>query len=78
MVNTATGSSPPWSSTREMACSPIRFDVSVQTSTSDDSNCGSSRMNHKKKQHAGCCSDERVCTNELFFLDTQKLEKVSK
>ncbi|CAF4351346.1 unnamed protein product [Rotaria magnacalcarata] len=47
MVNTATGSSPPWSSTREMACSPIRFDCSVQTSGSDDLNYCSTQVNQE-------------------------------
>ena len=36
MVDTATGASPPWSTTREMASSPINFDSSIQMATSDD------------------------------------------
>ncbi|CAF1967850.1 unnamed protein product [Rotaria magnacalcarata] len=47
MVNTATGSSPPRPSTREMACSPIRFDCSVQTSRSDDLNYCSMQINQE-------------------------------
>jgi hypothetical protein len=36
MVDRATGASPPWSTTREMASSPINFDSSIQMATSDD------------------------------------------
>ncbi|CAF4451297.1 unnamed protein product, partial [Rotaria magnacalcarata] len=47
MVNTATGSSPPWAPTREMTCSPIRFNCSVQTSGSDDLNYCSTQVNQE-------------------------------
>ncbi|CAF3482682.1 unnamed protein product [Rotaria sp. Silwood2] len=36
MVDTATGASPPWSSTREMASSPINFHSPMQVIASDD------------------------------------------
>jgi hypothetical protein len=48
MVDTATGASPPRSSTREMANSPIDFNSSSETSTSDDSGDFSTKTLQKK------------------------------
>ncbi len=36
MVDNATGASPPWSSTRETATSPVNFNSSIPMATSDD------------------------------------------
>ena len=36
MIDTATGASPPWSRTREMASSPIRFEPAIDLTQSHD------------------------------------------
>ena len=48
MVDTATGASPPSSSTREMATSPISFDPSIQMITSDGSYDCSATINQEQ------------------------------
>ena len=37
MIDTATGASPPWSSTRETACSPIHFQSMITMPSSNES-----------------------------------------
>ena len=37
MIDTGTGASPPWSSTRETACSPIHFQSMISVSSSNES-----------------------------------------
>ena len=49
-MDTATGSSPPWTSTRETACSPINFASLNPSVTSDDFyDCSSTTINREKR-----------------------------
>ena len=48
MINTATGASPPWYPTHDRACSPIHFELSIEsTSTGDFDNLHV--VHHKEK-----------------------------
>lgn len=50
MVDTATGASPPWTSTRDMASSPINFEASIHM-MSDEFHRNSTTIDHQKRNN---------------------------
>ncbi|CAF4599091.1 unnamed protein product [Rotaria sp. Silwood2] len=60
MINTATGASPPWSGTRDAACSPISFETTIR-STSNEGFDRSSIVCHQEKQNI----QENILKNKI-------------
>ncbi|CAF1363376.1 unnamed protein product [Rotaria sordida] len=50
MINTGTGARPPWSCTRDVACSPIYFGSSIKLTSNEDFR-HSSIVCHQEKQN---------------------------
>jgi hypothetical protein len=70
MVNKATGASPPYSTTREMASSPVNFDSSIQSSTSDSSSCSSTMVCAEKDN----IQDVMVMNKYVLFIHSFSMD----
>ncbi len=66
MVDTATGASRPCSPTREMACSPINFNSTIETSTSDGLDEDLTTIQQLKKKIDVNMINKYVLTNYLL------------
>ncbi|CAF1154306.1 unnamed protein product [Rotaria sordida] len=61
VINTATGASPPWPCTRDVACSPIHFGSSIEL-TSNEGYDDSPIILHQEKQNV----QENILKNKIF------------
>ena len=70
MVDTGTGASRPCSPTREMACSPIKFNSSIETSTSDGLDEALTTIQQSKNKTDVNMKKKYVLTNYLLNIFT--------